>query len=201
MYILCVRRGRLTEADLTYIAANYLTLDALCAHRSESAADMRKLIDEGRLPRPSYVLDDGSGMFPADYFRLVDEAGGIEALHAHFAARYEAASQTERAHVDELDKDWVAYMNGIYGICLCEVTPEAIVHKTVLVSSICELMMLPRSRCDDWRRDLRVQVDQLDALERDFAPDYDRSEEQDRLPTRDLLVNAAHARFPDVFTS
>jgi hypothetical protein len=41
---------------------------------------VRSWIDDGLLPRPSYVLDDGTEMFPRDYFRLADEAGGIEPL-------------------------------------------------------------------------------------------------------------------------
>jgi hypothetical protein len=50
-----------------------------------------------------------------------------------------------------------------------------------------------------WRAVLRAQVDELDALEREFAPDHDRSDEQERAPTRDLLIAAAYERFPDVF--
>jgi hypothetical protein len=42
-----------------------------------------RLIDDDLLPRPSYVLDDGSEMFPADYFRLADDAGGPAALPEH----------------------------------------------------------------------------------------------------------------------
>lgn len=190
-----------TQADVAYIKANYRTLDELCIERTESTADVQALIDQGRLPQPSYVLDDDTAMFPADYFRLVEEAGGVDALRSHFAARYRAASRREPAHVDELDRDWDAYMNGVYGVCLREVRPETIVHKAVLVSSLCELLMLPRPRSLDWRRTLREQVDELDALEREFAPHYDRSGEQDRPPTRDLLVSAARARFPEVFVA
>jgi hypothetical protein len=193
-------RATFTQADLGYIKANYRTLDELCTD-PESAADVQALIDHGRLPKPSYVLDDGTAMFPADYFRLVEEAGGVDALRSHFIARYRAASDREPGHVDELDRDWHAYMNGVYGVCLREVTPETIVRKTVLVSSLCQLLMLPRPRSREWRRMLHEQVDELDALEREFAPHYDRSDEQDRPPTRDLLVSAARARFPDVFAA
>jgi hypothetical protein len=47
---------------------------------------------------------------------------------------------------------------------------------------------------------LRAQVEELDALEREFAPDYDRSDDQERPPTRDLLVDAAQERYPEAFT-
>lgn len=52
---------------------------------------MLRLIGDDLLPRPSYVLDDGSEMFPADYFRLADDAGGPAALPEHFAERLRAA--------------------------------------------------------------------------------------------------------------
>jgi hypothetical protein len=145
------------------------------------------------------VLDDGTAMFPADYFCLVDEAGGVDALPEHFAARHGEATRAQRAAAGELERDWEAYLDGTYGICLRAVTPEAIVRKTALVSSLCELLMLPRPRNAEWRRALREQVDELDALEREFSPDYDRSDEHERPPTRDLLIGAARERYPDAF--
>jgi hypothetical protein len=188
-----------SDADLAYIGANYLTLAELCAERAETAEPVQELIEQGLLPRPSYVLDDGKGMFPADYFRLVDAAGGPEALRAHFAARHRAASLAEGANPGELEQDWDAYLNGVYGVCLREVTPENIVHKTVLVASLSQLLVVPSPRSPDWRATLRAQVEELDALEREFAPDYDRSDDQERPPTRDLLVNAARERYPEAF--
>src|SRR2546423_13173146 len=79
-----------TAADLEYLRENYVTLEQLCAERPETPAKIRALIVAGRLPKPSYVLDDGTEMFPADYFRFVDEAGGPAALRARFAERLEA---------------------------------------------------------------------------------------------------------------
>jgi Family of unknown function (DUF6058) len=183
----------LTEADLTYISANYRTLEDLCSGRSESPGDVRKLIDARRLPAPSYVLPGGTGMFPADYFRLVDEAGGPDGLREHFAARHRAAAGKD------LDQDWQMYLDGIWGTCLRDVVPETIVRKNTLVSSLCELLVLARPREADWREALRAQVDELDELERQFSPDFDRSEQMDRLPTRDLIINAARERYPEVF--
>ena len=77
-----------TAADLAYIRANYLTLAELCAGRTETPEQVQALIDQGVLPRASYLLDDGTGMFPADYFGLVDEAGGPDRLREHFARRH-----------------------------------------------------------------------------------------------------------------
>lgn len=194
---MCVTK--FTAADLEYITANYLTLAELCSNRPESPAAVEALIAARRLPQPSYVLDDGTRMFPADYFRLVDEAGGLDALPQHFAARHRDATRQQRVPADALEPDWDAYLDGTYGVCLRELTPENIVRKSALVSSLSELLRLPRPRSAEWRTALREQIDELDALEREFAPDYDGSDEHDRPPSRDLLINAARERYPDVF--
>jgi hypothetical protein len=184
-----------TAADLEYLRANYLTLEQLCAERPESPEEVRALVADGRLPKPSYVLDDGTELFPADYFRFVDEAGGPPGLRARFAERLEAAGAAE-----DLELHWRSYMDGIYGVCLWDMTPETIARKAKLVSSISELLMLARPAEDDWRQRLRTDVEELDALERQFAPDYDRDERRfGRKPTRDLLITAARERYPEVF--
>src|SRR5436305_15079949 len=79
-----------TAADLDYLRANYVTLEQVCAERPDSPEEIRALIAKGRLPRPSYVLDDGTELFPADYFRFVDQAGGPGGLRARLAERLEA---------------------------------------------------------------------------------------------------------------
>jgi Family of unknown function (DUF6058) len=188
-----------TAADLTYIHAGYLTLAELCAGRSESTGEVAELIEQRMLPRPSYVLDDGIGMFPADYFDLVDAAGGPARLREHFAGRYRAACAAHDVSARDLPADLAAYLDGVYGICLRVVTPETIVHKTVLVSSLCQLLVLVEPRDPNWRRALRAHVAELDSLERDFAPDYDRSDARLRPPTRDLLIAHARERFGEVF--
>src|SRR4051794_19287289 len=109
-----------TAADLAYIRANYVTLDELCAGRAETPADVLRLIGEDLLPRPSYVLDDGSQMFPADYLRLADDAGGPAALREHFAERLRAVGG------NDVESEWEGYLSGLYGVCLRDVTPEAI---------------------------------------------------------------------------
>jgi len=191
-----------TAADLEYLHASFTTLPALCAGRMETPERVSALVEEGLLPRPSYVLDDGTGLFPADYFRLVDEAGSPARVPAHFARRYVAACRSERRDPGDLDADWDAYLSGIYGVCLREVTPETIVRKAALVSSLCELLVLARPDDPAWRDRLRAQVDELSLLEREFAPDFDRDPARfGRPPTRDLLIGTAHDRFPDVFAA
>ena len=183
-----------TAADLEYVQTNYVTLEQLCDERAETPTEVRALIDAGRLPKPSYVLDDGTAMFPVDYFRFVDEAGGPAGLRERFEERFAATGGSD------LDLHWEAYLEGTYGVCLWDVTPETIARKAALVSSISELLMLARPRQADWRRRLRAEVDELDALERQFTPDFDRDEERfGRKPTRDLLIDAARERYPDVF--
>jgi hypothetical protein len=190
-----------TDADRAYIRANYFELDELCADRGEDPAEVRTLIDRSLLPHPSYTID-GKGMFPADYFRLYDEAGGAGRLREHFEQRYRAAAtpHPELATPAAVDKAWNAYMGGVWGQCLSQVTPETIVRKRALVDSLCKLVALPRPRSPHWQQRLRAEVDELDRMEREFAPDYDRNEDwNERLPTRDLLIDVARERFPEVF--
>lgn len=79
-------------------------------------------------------------------------------------------------------------------------TPETIARKADLVSSLYELLTLARPADPEWREGLRAEVDELDELEREFSPDYDRNEERfGRKPTRDLLVTAARKRYPEAF--
>jgi SAM-dependent methyltransferase len=197
-----VRMATFTKADLAYLHANFMRADDLCAGRAETQRDVTSWIEHGLLPRPSYVLDDGTWMFPTDYFRLPDDAGGHRSLPVHFARRYLAACRAHRGDSDNLEDDWRAYLTGGYGVCLREVTPEAIVRKGVLVSSLCTLMALARPADAEWREQLRAQVDELDGLERDFSPNYDRDPVRiGRSPTRDLLIAGARSRFPDVFAA
>jgi hypothetical protein len=197
-YALPVIPGRLTDADTAYLRDNYVTLAVLCADRQETPEEVGRLIEQGLLPRPSYALEDSTGFFPRDYFRLADEAGGPSELRATFASRYRAAMEAEQAD-DGLEQVWEMYLGGVWGICLRDVTPETIARKNALVSSLCELLVLARPNSHDWRRALRAQVEELDALEREFSPDFDRGDAQERPPTRDLLIAAARERYPDVF--
>lgn len=139
---------------------------------------------------------DGVGMFPLDYFRLVDEAGGEESLHAEFSRRLAAAGSPET-----LAEDWAGYLDGLYGVCLRDVTPETMVRKEHLVRSVGDLLARPRPEDGDWRRQLREQVDELDALERPFSPDYDRSGRFPQPPTRDRLIETPRRLYPEVFAA
>ena len=177
----------MTDEDVAYVRANYLTLEQACAGRSESPTEVRRLIAEAKLPQPSYVLPDGTEMVPADYFVLYD-AGRDE-----FAIRFVAAGG-DPAVVEE---EWRYWLSGDYGVCLREQTPENIARKEQLVNVIDGLLAAPRPVEDEWRQQLRAAVDELDALERPFAPQYDRARWGPS--SRDRCIAGARERFPDVF--
>jgi hypothetical protein len=181
-----------TDADLAYIRAGFVPLAELAAGRRE---DVAALIARRLLPEPTYVLPDGTEMVPVDYFALADEAGGPEALPEEFARRCVAAG----ARPEDVEDEWDAYLSGEYGVCLREVTPEAIVRKGVLVDSITALLEAPAPDAEQWRAELRAGVDELDALEREFSPDYDRSDRFPLAPTQDRLIRAARERYADAF--
>jgi hypothetical protein len=187
--------GSFTDADLRYIRRNYFTLEEVCARREDTPPDTRALIAQRRLPAPSYVFADGTDFVPADYFVLVDQAGGPDRLREEFARRHAGAGGDPA----ELEEDWQGYLDGTYGVCLRNVLPETIVRKGQLVASLHRLLEAAEPHNDEWRARLRREVWELDALEREFSPDFDRGGRFERPPTRDLLVAAAHTRFADVF--
>ena len=185
----------LTDADVEYIRANFVPLDELCATRGQSADRVRALIAAGSLPAASYVLEDGTEMVPAEYFELIDEAGGEGALRGLFARRYVAAAGDD----DEVGSEWEGYLSGAYGVCLKHVTPENIARKSALVAEIEGLLAAPQPANADWRGSLRASVDELDELERPFAPNYDRARWGPS--SRDRCITAARELYPEVFSA
>jgi uncharacterized protein DUF6058 len=183
-----------TSADVEYIRENFVSLDELCAVRGQSPDRVRALIAGGTLPAASYVLEDGTEMVPAEYFELVDEAGGEGGLRGLFARRYVAA-----AGDDEVGSEWEGYLSGAYGVCLRHVTPENIARKSALVVEIEGLLAAPQPEDADWRASLRASVDELDELERPFAPDYDRARWGPS--SRDRCITGARERYPEVFSA
>src|SRR5262245_48547020 len=101
-------------------------------------------------------------MVPRDFFALLDEAGGADAVRERFLERYRAAGG-EAALGEE---EWTAYLSGAYGVCLLTATPEHILRKGVLVDEIDGLLAAPRPGDEGWRERLRAAVDELDGLER-----------------------------------
>jgi hypothetical protein len=161
-----------TAEDLAYVRAEYVPLAGLVEGRTEEVEEVSDLIDRGRLPGPAYVLPDGTRMFPPDYFRLVDEAGGVEALLEHFE-RLHADAIARYGPASTLAEDWNGYLSGAYGVCLWQVTPERMVEKAALIARITELVAAPDPDDRDWLHLLCTAVDRLDAIERPFT-DHDR---------------------------
>jgi hypothetical protein len=150
----------LTAADVEYIRREFARLADACAARGDGFDHARALIERRVLPRPCYVLPDGTEMVPCDYFALVDAAGGPAELAPYFVAAY---------HGRDLASDWAAYRR-TYGVCLRTVTPRTIVRKGQLVDEIELVLARPEPTADDWRTRLGVAVEELDRLERPFSP-------------------------------
>jgi hypothetical protein len=184
-----------TDADLAYLRASFRRLDELCAERGDSVEVVRRLIAERRLPRPSYVLDDGTELVPPDYFVLVDAAGGPEGLRDEYERLYRAAIAEYGLPFDlELfERRWESYLDGISGICMREVTPRTIVRKRMLIDDIERLLAAPRPDDPSWTTQLRERVDELDSIEKEFAPDYDRGH---FVPTRDTYIRDVRRAYP-----
>jgi Family of unknown function (DUF6058) len=174
---------RLVAADEAYVRAHFVPLAELAGDR---LAEVRDAIATGRLPAPAYVLDDGTEMVAPDHLALFDESGGD--LEAAFRARYAAAGG------EDADEDWAAYLSGGYAVCLRSVTPENIVRKGRLVDHIQAALGDPHPRDAGWRESLRAAIDELDALERPFAP-LDEYRFGNR-PTRKRFIEDPRARWP-----
>lgn len=169
----------LSATDLVYVRGHYRTLDQLTAGRSTpSLADAEEWVATGLLPQPTYLLPDGIAVFPPDLLTLVDAAGSIEALPGLFATRVRTALEAADAAMspDDLDargaEHWDGYLSGRYGVCLWNVTPEAMVEKDTLIATIADLLADPGDSVA-WRALLTTAVDDLDTHLRPFT-DYDR---------------------------
>src|SRR4029450_4507165 len=96
----------LAAADIAYAREAFVPLADLCERRGEDPARVDAEIEAGSLPRPSDVLGGGPAPAPEEYFALPDEAGGLQAVGAAFAARYEAAAARERVPLPSAEDEW-----------------------------------------------------------------------------------------------
>jgi hypothetical protein len=78
-----------------------------------------------------------------------------------------------------------------------EVIPRTIVRKRMLIDSIETLLADPHPGDDRWKGKLRQHVDELDAIEKPFAPDYDRSR---FVPTRDTYIRDVRRAYPQLWS-
>ncbi|MFI8828700.1 DUF6058 family natural product biosynthesis protein [Streptomyces sp. NPDC053431] len=175
----------MTVADDAYVSAQFTPLERLCAESGRDVAEARRQMLDGLLPLPGYLRSDGAEMVPRDLFDLAARAGGPERLRAWFVAHW--ADPAEGA------AEWEAYVSGRY-VCLHRVAPDTIRRKEELTAAISDAVRSPRPGSPLWAAALHTLVDELDALEPEFAP-YDRLRFGG--PTsRDTWVDAVRARFP-----
>jgi hypothetical protein len=170
-----------SAADEAYVRAGFVSFARLCAwHGLDEGAAARE-VEAGRLPRPSYVLADGTPMYPREAF---DAPGRDE-----FVVRWRAAGGDGDA-----DAEYRAMLSGEYGLCLRQVTPETIAIKERLVARLERALADPRPDDPAWRTALRDDIAALDALERPFA-ECDRARFGGPV-SRDRLITAPRARYP-----
>jgi Family of unknown function (DUF6058) len=185
-----------SDEDVAYVTSGFVELAELCRSRGRGVDEVRGWIDDGLVPKPTYVLPDGRLLVPGDLLDLVDDAGGIENGRAEFVRRLAQAADAARSAHDP-DEEWNAYLSGEYGACLKHVSPETIVEKTSLMRWIEELLASPRPEAEDWIAALKRSVDCLDELERPFAPHYDRLRFGGP-SSRDRLITAVRERYPAI---
>ena len=121
----------LSGADLLYLSEQFVPLADLC----DDIEDVRRRIASGDLPALPYP---GQEFVPADYFELP--------LGDSFAERYRG---------DDLADDLDGLMSGMYFVCLREATPENIVRKDRLVTSVRALLAEPHPDNSTWCAALR----------------------------------------------
>ena len=175
-----------TPEDVQYVRAHYVTLDQLARGLGEHDWPGTQL------PSATYALADGSLWYPRDWWRLYDDAGGVAGMAALFARRLGAACRALGFPCD-VDEHWHAYLAGLYGACLRDVTPEAIALKEHFVARLNAALADPRPADPVWRARVHEEVDALDGLTRPFAA-------CDRLrfggsTSRARLIDVARARY------
>ncbi|MBC2932246.1 GNAT family N-acetyltransferase [Nocardioides sp. zg-1228] len=107
-------------------------------HFVEAPPGATRLMLDGRLPLPSYVLGDGTAMVPADHGRLAELAGGLDRLHDWFVAFWEGDEAAG-------EREWQAYLSGQHA-GLREVSP-------VRIRQVAERVAEARAALDLLRRD------------------------------------------------
>ena len=179
--------------DLRYVQKSYLPLAEIARRGQVEPEQLAAWIDDGHLPRPAYLLPDGTPVFPPDLLDLARSAGSLDALPQHFAQRTELAARMLNVSANTRESDWEDYLSGEYGICLRQVTPETLVLKELLVERIGRGLEEPHPEDLRWRRTLALDIAGLDSLIRPFAR-VDRVR-FGRQTSRERLVDAPRRRW------
>jgi hypothetical protein len=159
----------MTPEDIAYVRAEFRPLEHA------------ELVERGLLPKPTYVLPDGTPMVPETHAAVPAE---------RFRERFLAAG----GDPEDAEDEFAAWLSGEFGACLRDPSPENIVAKGALMTAIGALL----TRDEPADAALRGAVDALDALERPFAA-YDR-ERFGGSTSRDRLITATRARFPELWS-
>ena len=188
-----------TPEDIRYIEAHFIEFGVLCRSYGRDFASVLGWVEGGSLPQPSYTLPDGRRMVSRNYFDLPDPAGNAETLRRFFIDRHAAAARELCLAVAEEHprESFEAYMQGVYGICLREPSPENIARKEWLIRLIEDFLEHPHPQDSGWCTRLRLHVDALDRLEMPFC-DYDRRF-FGRPLSRDRLISAVRIQYPKAF--
>jgi hypothetical protein len=149
-----------SPTDIAYVRSTFVTLEELARGRPEGAERIRAWAGS-RMPRATYALAGGELRYAADWWRLLDDAGSIDGVQPLFERRLRAAGGPADA--------WDAYVGGIYGACLRDVTPENMAVKAQLVATLEAALAEPRPGDPAWCAALRAGVEALDGLNKPFA--------------------------------
>jgi uncharacterized protein DUF6058 len=155
-----------TPADIAYARSEFATLPELA--RPGIAIERMQAWAGTVLPRATYVLPDGELRYARDWWRMLDEAGSIDRVRSEFDRRLGEAMHALDHRLDPAE-EWQSYLDGLYGVCLRDVTPENVVAKERLVARLDRMIATPRPGDAAWLEQLRADVDALDALIKSFA--------------------------------
>jgi hypothetical protein len=186
----------LGPADEAYVRATFAPFDDVCGER---AAAVRAAIAAGTMARETYTLADGSTWVPRDFLALVDEAGGLERLHARFEERYVIAADMHGAVAgpDELDDAWDDFLDGRWHAEMVEACPENAIIVRRLVAAIERLVEDPEPAAWRWCNRLRARSEHLATLTLP-ATALDRKARDGELD-RDRYVTDVRAAYPAAF--
>lgn len=85
----------LDAEDVAYVRREFMPLEEACIREGLPLGRVRGMVHRGGLPKPPYVLPDGTEMVSTDYFDLLHDAGSVERLRTHFVDRFLAAASAQ----------------------------------------------------------------------------------------------------------
>lgn len=206
-------------SDKAYVRRNFITAEELASRTSLSVGQLRILVESELFPKPTYVFEDGTEWYPPTYSALMLQA---KDAGASFAEMFRNQLRRALENLKRRDKDsfsivvnlegisnegiedlvqkiWVDFRSGEYGICLKEPMCGTIIKKDLLMHAVKKLISSPKPADPEWRIALRKNVDMLDILELPQT-DFDRIR-FGRPSSRDLLITEVHTSYPQVFAN